>query len=296
MISYNRKTESLHKDKEVEYKVFIESAKEYMEINKTDKLPPYFITAMDIDWKDRVDIQSIIQKHTDTAISSTVNLKNEIRQEEVEQLYLYAWEKGLKGITIFRDGCNRSQILFGDSDKKEKTSKVMMSEIPSDTFYVKRKITHGCGTTHLFIGFSPSENKIVDVYNIAKMNGGCQKNITSQLILISQILRVGGDIREVQKTIDGIDTCASYYGARLRGVQVSEGRNCPSAMVKEIIKTEDELKNNSDNTIIVKNVDAENNLDKIAVPISKTTCPECGAELMPQGGCWSCQCGFSRCE
>ena len=74
-ISYERKTESLHRDKEVSYKVFIQEAKEYMKISNADELPSYFITSSDINWTDRVDIQAIAQEYVDTAISSTVNLK-----------------------------------------------------------------------------------------------------------------------------------------------------------------------------------------------------------------------------
>ncbi len=112
-ISYTRKTESLH-DKDMYYKVFTPIVKEYMEvkaIKKEEDLPEYFVTAMNLDWKGRVDMQSIWQKYIDASISSTVNLPNKASVEEVEELFIYAWEKGLKGITIFRDGCKRAGIL-----------------------------------------------------------------------------------------------------------------------------------------------------------------------------------------
>jgi ribonucleoside-diphosphate reductase alpha chain len=82
-----------------------------MEKNNTSELPDYFVTSENIHWKDRVDIQAIAQESTDTAISSTVNLPVGTKLEDVEQLYLYAWKKGLKGITIFYSGGNRAGIL-----------------------------------------------------------------------------------------------------------------------------------------------------------------------------------------
>lgn len=112
-ISYTRKTESLH-DKDIYYKVFTPIVKEYMEvkaIKKEEDLPEYFVTAMNLDWKGRVDMQAIWQKYIDASISSTVNLPNQATIEEVEELFMYAWESGLKGITIFRDGCKRAGIL-----------------------------------------------------------------------------------------------------------------------------------------------------------------------------------------
>ena len=85
----------------------------------TENLPETFKTAADIHWKDRIDIQAILQEHVDTAISSTVNLPNNIKLDEIEKLYLYAWEKGLKGVTIYRDGCKRGGILTTDKNTQE---------------------------------------------------------------------------------------------------------------------------------------------------------------------------------
>ena len=123
-LSYTRKTESLH-DKDMYYKVFTPIVKEYMEINKIKReedLPDYFVTAMNLDWKGRVDMQSVWQKYIDASISSTVNLPKEATVEDVEELFMYAWEKGLKGITIFRDGCQRAGILTNIDEEKEEDS------------------------------------------------------------------------------------------------------------------------------------------------------------------------------
>jgi len=114
---YTRKTESLHGNEEMYYTVYAPIAKEYMEKNNTSELPDYFVTSENIYWKDRVDIQAIAQESTDTAISSTVNLPVETKLEDVEQLYLYAWKKGLKGITIFYSGGMRQGILTSGTTK-----------------------------------------------------------------------------------------------------------------------------------------------------------------------------------
>jgi ribonucleotide reductase alpha subunit len=115
-ISYTRKTESLH-DEDTYYKVFTPIAKEYMNkfnIKTEEELPDIFVTTNDLNYFDRVDMQAVWQKHIDASISSTVNLPFATSVKQVEDLYLYAWEKGLKGITIFRDGCKRSGILTTD--------------------------------------------------------------------------------------------------------------------------------------------------------------------------------------
>ena len=72
-------------------------------------------TANDIDWIKRVEIQSIIQKYTTHSISSTINLPNNVSEEEVSDIYLEAWKQGLKGITVYRDG-SRSGVLVSTED------------------------------------------------------------------------------------------------------------------------------------------------------------------------------------
>ena len=125
-LSYTRKSESLH-NVDTYYKVFTPIAKEYMElynIQNEEDLPDFFITTSNLSYKDRIDVQSAWQKYIDASISSTVNVPNEFTVEEVEDLYMYAWEKGLKGITIFRDGCARLGILTTSKPKESRLDKI----------------------------------------------------------------------------------------------------------------------------------------------------------------------------
>ncbi len=120
-ISYTRKSESLHNE-DTYYKVFTQIVKDYMDknrLNAEDPLPGFFITTTNLNYKDRIDVQSIWQQYIDASISSTVNVPNEFTVEDVEELYLYAWKKGIKGITIYRDGCARSGILISESATKK---------------------------------------------------------------------------------------------------------------------------------------------------------------------------------
>ena len=81
-----------------------------------EQSPWYGSTANDIDWIKRVEIQSIIQKYTTHSISSTINLPNNVSEEEVSDIYLEAWKQGLKGITVYRDG-SRSGVLVSTENK-----------------------------------------------------------------------------------------------------------------------------------------------------------------------------------
>ncbi len=125
-VSYTRKSESLHQE-DTYYKVFTSIAKEYMdEMNISDEedLPDFFVTTSNLNYKDRIDVQAAWQQYIDASISSTVNVPNEFTIEEVENLYSYAWEKGIKGITIYRDGCARSGILITEKPKENKLDRI----------------------------------------------------------------------------------------------------------------------------------------------------------------------------
>ena len=82
-----------------------------------EKSPWYGSTANDIDWIKRVEIQSIIQKYTTHSISSTINLPNSVSEQEVSEIYLESWKKGLKGITVYRDGSRDGVLISSETNK-----------------------------------------------------------------------------------------------------------------------------------------------------------------------------------
>ncbi len=122
-VAYTRKSESLHHE-DTYYKVFTPIVKEYMNANNLsyeDDLPEHIVTTSNLEYKERIEVQATWQQYIDASISSTVNVPNEFTVEQVEDLYLHAGERGLKGITIYRDGCARAGILTTDKTKNKKT-------------------------------------------------------------------------------------------------------------------------------------------------------------------------------
>jgi len=109
-------------DKWEEFTVYHSKLKKWMEVTgeKAIESSPYYgSTAPEIDWLKRVEIQSIIQKYVTHSISSTINLPNDVEEEEVGNIYLEAWKQGLKGITVYRDG-SRTGVLVDNSEKTPK--------------------------------------------------------------------------------------------------------------------------------------------------------------------------------
>lgn len=125
-ISYNRTTKSLHGEDRV-YKVYADVVAELMEaqgIESEEDLPDYVVTSSDIDYRDRIKIQSTVQKYIDTAISSTINLPEETTVETIADIYYESWKANLKGVTIWRTNCERAGILTLDTPNEKKSHEV----------------------------------------------------------------------------------------------------------------------------------------------------------------------------
>ena len=326
---YTRKTESLNNNQDKYYKVYTGIAKEYMD-KYGEELPEYFNTSSDIDWRDRVDMQAALQSHVDTAISSTINLPNSATQEEIEHLYLYAWEKGLKGVTIFRDGCKRTGILSTDTKKEEKeetkTTTVstdkdnttfsfdnlprgVVINIDNDVIGKKRKLITGCGSLHCIALFDPTTGDLLETYLSKGSQGGCNLYMIGLSRLISLAARGGIDIYSIVDQLRSTGACPSYAVRSATKHDTSKGSCCPMAVGNALLDMYEELHRE---LFVDDDDDSEEKIEKpqikktvspapqkevtVATP-KKNPCPSCGEELTFEGGCNICKnCGWSKCD
>ena len=125
-ISYERTTHKME-DVHGSFRVYAHSVKDLLEypnlpLNLTDEEIierfPWIVESHEVPFDDRVKLQAVMQKYVDNSISSTVNLKHDATPEDIFQIYMDAWESGCKGITAFRDGCRRGNILGVDENAK----------------------------------------------------------------------------------------------------------------------------------------------------------------------------------
>ena len=127
-INYVRRSESLSESVfEVEHPLVAEYRK-ITESRKEDPLPSHFVTAHTIAPEKRVLMQAALQKHIDQAISSTINLPKDTPVETIENIYRKAWEQGLKGITVYREG-SREGILLTEMQAKRQAVKALPAQV-----------------------------------------------------------------------------------------------------------------------------------------------------------------------
>ena len=306
-LSYTRKTESLHGEDRY-YKVFTPIADKYMKehnLKEEEELPDFFVTAQNIDPYKRVEMQGIWQNHIDASISSTLNLPNETTVEEVENLYMYAWKCGLKGMTIFRDGCDRAAILTTSKPKEEKSIEVEenKNEVPrgvvvptsDNVIGLKRKLTGGCGSIHLQVYFDRETGKMTEVFINKGGSGGCNSNLNALSRMISIALRAGVDVNDVADQLSSTINCPSFASSRAKGISLSPGSSCAGAVSKALIDLNKEFQ------VLfktIKQLEEDESDDCDCEIMGLKECPECGERtLQMTGGCMQCSnCSYSKCE
>jgi ribonucleoside-diphosphate reductase alpha chain len=89
--------------------------------NPDEQLPANFVTSDSISPKQHVDIQAAAQKWVDSSISKTANVPTDYPYEDFKDIYMYAYDKGLKGCTTFRFNPEAFQGVLVKDDDLEKT-------------------------------------------------------------------------------------------------------------------------------------------------------------------------------
>lgn len=292
-LKYTRRTVGMTDGEDTYYDVYCKAAREYMEINNTKELPDYFVGSADISWQSRVLTQAVMQKHVDTAISSTVNMPNSATKDDIAHMYLLAWSSGCKGITMFRDGCKRLGILTTGNKKEEEIShkELKRGEImkcADDLIGKKRKIINGCGSTHVLGFFEPVYGDLVEVFFTKGSLGGCSNYMVGLSRMVSLACRAGVSINDIQDQLNSTGACPSYAIRTATKHDTSKGACCPMAIGNALMDMWKEV---------------QEELGYLEKPEKKKSqkfgerCPECGAVLEHSGGCDICkECGYSHCN
>lgn len=272
-----------------------------------------FVCSHDIAPVDHIRMQAAFQRHTDNAVSKTVNFPKEATKGEVRDVYRLAYKEGCKGVTIYRDGSREEQVLnIGkvnkDAGAQSPAAAANFGHIeprprPDVTRGFTEKIKIGCGS--LYVTCNYDENGICEVFTSTGKAGGCPSQSEATARLVSVALRSGISINEVYDQLKGI-RCPSTI--RQQGMSCT---SCPDAIAKVVMKVSKLIEENQPKTELPKPAEtpacAGTGLGGAsgegagAAQIPATAgeihvCPECGNVVEHEGGCVICRnCGFSKC-
>ena len=297
-ISYERRTVSLS-DHDEYYKVYTPIVQSYLdthpEIVDDSDLPDFFVTAQNLDYRNRIEMQATWQRHIDASISSTVNLPEDFPEKDVYNIYMLAWESGCKGVTVFRDGCKRLGILSTkESEKKETSEKEetrgTVEEVSDNVVGKKRKLMTGCGSLHCTAFFDPVTGELKEAYLNKGSTGGCNNFMVGLSRMISLAARSGCGIDRIVDQLKSCGSCPSYVVRTHTKRDTSLGSCCPMAVGWALMDMYNEMQAQ------IKGLPEESPEEDAPRDI-KNPCPKCGAELEFQGGCNVCKsCGWTKCD
>ena len=279
-------------------------------VQKLDEVPEkvrqLFVTAHDISPEDHIQMQAAFQRHTDNAVSKTVNFPQDASVDEVAKVYELAYELGCKGVTIYRDRSRAVQVLYKGvaeaSQEKlkaegvvtvvEKGPRARQDVIHGST----RKIRTGCGNLYVTVNEDEDGNPF-EIFNQIGKAGGCAASQSEAIgRLVSLAFRSGVTPLEIVRQLKGI-SCHTPVWYR-------EGKvlSCADAVAKAIewhLQEENGVAGVRGTGNSIPNNRAHR---EVSLPIDNTipifqrgACPECGGPLIFEEGCVKCLCGYSDC-
>ena len=258
---------------------------EHGSVQKFDQIPEkirkVFVTAHDITPEDHIHMQSAFQRHTDNAVSKTVNFQHNASREDVSKVYRLAYREGCKGVTIYRDGSRDMQVLSVAKKEQSKPEAV----VPMEAHKAGRKrerpralkgatyqMETGCGP--LYITINEDNQGLFEVFTTMGKAGGCAASQCEAIgRLVSLAWRSGVQARQSVKQLIGI-TCHKPAGFGDNRIT-----SCADAVAKAI---QQHMSSKGEEIAGFTN--------------NGGACPECGGPVEHEGGCCVCHaCGYSEC-
>lgn len=316
-ISYERTTHALS-DSNTTFKVYAKSVEDLLlchgfnpqavDIKWIQEKYPYVIASHEINPSDRVELQAIIQKYVDNAISSTVNMDESATVQDIFDAYMSAWELGCKGLTIFRNGCSRTSILKTNTSESEQNEEVLheghgikldsVMPIPAKQFQRLDSARYHQSTAcvpNLYVHTASNDGDMLEVFTSSQH--GCKSNRGTITRLASLALRCGVKVEKVIEELSS-NTCLACVNAKKK--DLSCGHAVANAIKAEYERIKQTNYNDSEEIIPVPYEKAYD--VKLDIEREKANrymqCPECNAlSLVPTGKCVSCfNCTYTKCE
>jgi ribonucleoside-diphosphate reductase alpha chain len=319
--------EFVRRDRLGEHKMYHPLYEEWKKANPGDKKPDYFASANDLTPEEHVMVQAIAQEYIDSSISKTVNAPNSHTVEDVKNLYMMAYDKGLKGVTYMRDG-SREGVLSRIEEKKEEPKpatlpkEIVRAPRPMMVEGVTYKTQTPIGETYITLNHDQNGEPFEVFVTIGKTGSDIAAMADALGRMISLNLRLAGNLPPRERIRQVISQLSGIGGARSVGFGENRVRSLPDAVAKILAKqyafrvngvVEDKLapghrtsiegiadaieEEQEEMTVLQQLPLQEGTLAEGAKTHSYDICPECGtSSFVYEEGCGKCySCGHSEC-
>ena len=281
--------------------------------------PAWFVSANDLTPEEHVRVQATVQAYTDSSISKTVNAPNDHTVDQVQTLYMMAYDLGCKGVTYFRDGCREGVLSHiepapgappasareGDRPETEAVQLgLVLPESASSHLHPRPRAAEGVtyrmptplGTMFTTITRNPGGQPFEVFMQVGKA-GSDTASVTEALgRLISLILRLPSSLPPADRLQEVVDQLSGIGGGRQLGIGRNRVRSLPDAVAQVLAEFlgNDAPSDGYGVTVEAPVAVSENGAPR---PMKADLCPECGdAALVYEEGCQKCySCGFSEC-
>lgn len=234
--------EFIRRDRLGEHVMYHPLFQAWKEVNPGKPRPEYFVSANDLTPEDHVNVQAIAQEYIDSSISKTVNAPNAHKVEDVERLYMMAYDQGLKGITYMRDG-SRLGVLSRIEDKKEEkkqektvipvTPRVQRPMMLMGTTY---KAESPIGKMYVTINHDEKTEPFEVFINNGKSGSDVMAMADALGRMISFVLRIHSPVPQRERMREIVSELAGIGGSRSVGFGENKVRSLPDAVAKVLAK------------------------------------------------------------
>lgn len=254
-------------------------------------------TANDLHWKDHLKTVEAYYKSNPKGIlqgcSKTVNFKNNIKVEDVEDAVMYCWEHDIKAVSFYRDGSRQNQVITTEDSYAGASSGVVNeapkrpAELEADVFHVKSEnqnwlVLVGLREGRPYEVFAGLEEKINLPRKIKKVK--IIKENKKYNLVIGETEDERLVIRDIPAMFENKE-----FATITRFVSMSLRHNVPfHFIVEQLLRDGNFDAFNKALSRVLKKYVKENQT-------SGESCPNCGAKLRYVQGCLSCDCGFTKC-
>lgn len=265
----------------------------------------HFVTALNIDVKDHVNMLAAIAKHVDMSVSKTINVPKEYSFEETKDIYMKCWKDGIKGCTIFRPNEIRAGILMTGKETEQNPQKNTSNDLPrgyivdasEELIGYKRKIVTGCGSIHMEAYADEMTGEPQETFINIGSSGGCERNYQFISRLISLALRSGTPVEAIIDQALSIRPCSAYTTRTKQKGDTSKGTSCPSAIGYALDELYDKMQERCSVDYYEAEAECECDCECAVEEDLSEKCPDCGEPIVVEGGCNVCKsCGWSKCS